>query len=589
VADGPPSGRPPQPASGQPGPFAGEQASPFRADVRKPFLERVFPVLAQLPQYPKLSLRKDLVAGVTVAALALPSGMAYAQLAGLSPVAGLYALLLPVVAYVFLGSSRQLVIGPEGALAVMTATALAPLAAGDPKRYAQLAAVLALMTGGIYLLARVIRLGWLADYFSRAVLVGYLHGVAVILVIGQLGKLFGLSIKATDPLPQIKEFVQELAHVHGLTVAVSAACFGVLVLLRWRWPRVPAPLVIVIGGIVASWALNLASHGVAVVGHIPPGLPSLHIPQVPGGDLARLVPDALGLFAVGFADGILTARSFAGRHGQHVRANQELTALGMANVAGGFTQAFPVGASGSRTAVNDQMGGRTQFVGLVSAAVIAVILLVLTKPVEYLPKACLGAVIVMAGLGLIDPGAWRSLAAAGRREVAIAAITTIGVVAVGVLEALIVAVVLSVIDVIARTARPHDAVLGWVERLGRYADASVHPSARITPGVVIYRLDEQLVFTNASYAKSRIQEAVAGAPTPTHFVVFDAEGVSNIDGTGVEMIEELVTALQHDHITLVFARLKTSVAERFEATGLTELIGADHFYGNVEAAVVACE
>jgi sulfate permease, SulP family len=314
----------------------------------------------------------------------------------------------------------------------------------------------------------------------------------------------------------------------------------------------------------------------------------LKIPKAPWHSVVDLIPDALGLFAVGFADSILTARSFAGRHGQNVRANQELLASGVANIAAGFSQSFAIGASGSRTAVNDQMGGRTQFVGLISAAVIAIILLVLTAPVAFLPKSCLGAVIVVAAAGLIEPEAWRALRAAGRRQVIIGAVTTFGVITVGVLNALIIAVVLSIIDVIARTQKPHDAVLGWVGRLDRYADASVHSSARLEPGIVVYRLDERLIFTSASYVKGRILEAINGAPTPTVFLVFDAESVSGIDASGVEMLEELHTALAKDGITMVVARLKGPTASRFDATGLTTMIGKDNFYGSVHAAVTAC-
>ncbi len=582
-----PDGTPPH-SGGSGSPYDEDEASPFQPEQAKPLVKRVFPVTQTLTGYPQRSLRRDVIAGVTVAALALPSGMAYAQLAGLSPIAGLYALLLPVVAYVVLGSSRQLIVGPEGALSVMVAAAVGPLAGGDSTLYAELAAILALLVGGIYLVAWVIRLGWVADYFSRAVLVGYLHGVAVVLIIGQLGKLTGIPTPAEDPLRQLGQFLSNLDELSATTLIVGLASIGLLVVLKRKAPKIPGALVVVILGIVASAAFDLESHGVAVVGHIPPGLPTLKVPNAPWHSVVDLIPDALGLFAVGFADSILTARSFAGRHGQNVNANQELLASGMSNIAAGFSQSFAVGASGSRTAVNDQMGGRTQFVGLISAAVIALILLFLTAPVVYLPKSCLGAVIVIAAAGLIEPDAWRALRSAGRRQVIIAAVTTVGVITVGVLNALIIAVVLSIIDVIARTQKPHDAVLGWVERLGRYADAAAHSSARLEPGVVVYRLDERLIFTSASYVKARILEAINGAPSPTVFLVFDAEGVDGIDASGVEMLEELHAVLAKSGITLVVARLKGPTAARFDATGLTAMIGEDNFFGSVRDAVTAC-
>jgi sulfate permease, SulP family len=587
-SDQPPNEETPSDEEAARSPYGPDDASPFQADRAKPFMKRVFPVTETLPRYRERSLRRDLIAGVTVAALALPSGMAYAQLAGLSPVAGLYGLLLPVVAYVVLGSSRQLIVGPEGALSVMVAVAVAPLAGGDSTLYAALAAILALLVGGIYLAAWLIRLGWVADYFSLAVLVGYLHGIAVVLIIGQLAKLTGVSTPAEDPLVQLWQFLTHLGEVSVTTLSVGLVSIASLVVLKRTAPKVPGALVVVILGIAASAAFTLKSHGVAVVGTIPSGLPSLKVPHASWHSVLDLLPDALGIFAVGFADSILTARSFAGRHGQSVRANQELAAAGVANIAAGFSQSFPIGASGSRTAVNDQMGGRTQFVGLISAAVIALILLFLTAPVVYLPKACLGAVIVIAAAGLIEPAAWRSLWSAGRRQVIIAGVTTVGVITVGVLNALIIAVALSIVDVVARTQKPHDAVLGWVERLGRYGDAAVHRTATLTPGVVVYRLDERLIFTSAPYVKGRIHEAINGAPTATQYVVFDAEGVGGIDASGVEMLEELQRSMAAGGITLAVARLKGPMANRFDATGLTALIGRENFYGSVRDAVASC-
>jgi sulfate permease, SulP family len=569
-------------------PHSYAEESPFQPRQRQPMLARTFPISTQLKGYPKGNARRDITAGVTVAALALPSAMAYAELAGLSPVAGLYALLLPAVAYAFFGSSRQLIVGPEGALALLVATSIAPLAAGDPATYAALAAMLAILVGAIAIAGRIIRLGWVSDYFSRSVLVGYLHGIAIVLICGQLGKIFGVSIDANDPIPQLREFAHELGQVDGLTTLVSLVSLGLLFLLRWRFPKVPGALVVVIGGIAVSAAFGLESRGVATVGHIPQGLPSLRWPGVGVHQTVDLVPAALGIFAVGFADSILTARSFAGRNGQHVDANQELLAFGAANVSAGFTQGFPVGASGSRTAVNEQLGGRTQVVGLVAAAVAAVVLLFLTRPVAYLPKACLGAVIVMAAIGLVSVDDWRALAKAGRSQVVIAAVTLAGVVIFGVLQALIVAVVLSIFDVVLRSAKPHDAVLGYVQRLDRWANVSVHPSAKVTPGVVVYRLDDRLFFANSRYVQGRIREAVAGAPSPTEYLVFDAEGFTGIDASGVEAMGQIVSALEASNITFVVARLKTPQFDQLDATGLSDRIGPDHFFGSVHAAVDWC-
>jgi SulP family sulfate permease len=565
-----------------------DERAPFRPARQEPLLTRTFPVAAQLPGYRGPSARRDAIAGLTVAALALPSAMAYAEVAGVSPVNGLYALLLPAVAYAFLGSSKQLSIGPEGSLATLVAAAVLPLAVAGSADAAELAAMLAILVAVCFAAAWVLRLGWIADYFSRPVLIGYIHGVAVVLIIGQLGKLLGLSIDAKDPLPQLWEVITELGGVSGATVAISALSLAALFGLRLVMPKLPAALLIVAATIGLSWAFDFAAHGIAVVGSIPAGLPSFDIPTPGFADIVRLLPAAVGIFLVGFADEILTARSFAGKHNQNVRGSQELLAMGAANAAAGFTQGFPVGASGSRTAVNDDMGARSQIAGLFSAAAVALILLFLTEPVQYLPKAVLGAVIVFAAIGLIEPHAWRALAAIDPVEVAIAAVTTGCVIYFGVLQALIVAVGLSMIDTVRRSARPHDAVLGWVERLGRYADVSLHPSARVTPGVVVYRLDDRLFFANARYFKGRVREAVRAAPGTVRWLVLDADAITHADATGLDALIDVTKDLRRDEITLVLARLRTRMEEQFEDAGVLEAIGREHLYPTVRAAVDAC-
>jgi len=566
-----------------------DRRSPFRPARSEPLLTRAIPVTAELRGYRLPRARRDAVAGLTVAALAIPSAMAYAEVAGVSPVDGLYALLLPAVVYAFLGSSRQLVIGPEGSLATLIAAAILPLAAAGSGDAAQLAAMLALIVALCFAAAWVLRLGWIADYFSRPVLVGYIHGVAVVLVIGQLGKLLGLSIHATDPLPQLWEVITDLGSASAATVAVSAVSLAALFGLRRLMPKLPGALLVVVAAIALSWAFQLSAHDVAEVGPIPAGLPAFKIPSPSSSDLVQLVPAALGIFLVCFADEILTARSFAGKHNQSVRGSQELLALGAASAAAGITHGFPIGASGSRTAVNDDMGACTQIAGLFSAVAVAVILLLFTEPVQYLPKAVLGAVIVVAAVGLVEPQAWRSLAAIDPVEVAIAAVTTGCVIVFGVLAALVVAVGLSVIDTVRRSAHPHDAVLGWDAGLGRYADVSLHPSAHITPGVVVYRLDDRLFFANARYFKGRVREAIRAAPAQVHWLVLDADAMTHVDATGLDALLDVTKDLRRDEITLVIARLRTRMEEQLETAGVVDLVGSGHLYPTVRAAVEACE
>lgn len=563
-------------------------SSPFKPAEERPLLQRAVPLSRQLRGYRAGIAQRDLLAGVTVAALAVPSAMAYAELAGLSPVNGLYALLLPTLAYVLLGSSRQLVVGPEGSISALVAAAVLSFAAAGSADAAELAAMLALLVGACYLLALVLRLGWLADYFSRPVLVGYIHGVAVVLIIGQLGKLTGVSISASDPIPQLVEAVREIGSVSGSTLAVGAVALAVMLPMRWIAPRFPVALVVVVAGIAVSTWLNLDKHGVAVVGQIPSGLPSLKFPRPPLTQVFDLVPAALGLFLVSFADEILTARSYAQRHGERIGVGQEMRAMAAASVAAGVSKGFPVGASGSRTAVNDSMGARSQVAALVAAVAVVGILLFLTGPIAHLPKAVLGAAIVSAAVGLVDISAWRALAAVDRVEVVIAAITTVGVVVVGVLEAVAFAVGLTIIDAVRRSARPGDAVLGFDAALGRFADVAQHPDARVVPGVVVYRLDDRLFFANARYVTRRMREAVRGAPTTSHWLVLDAEGIAHIDTTGMEALGRLVDELRNDGVSLVVARVRTRLKDLLDDAGLDSQIGAQHFYPTVQAAVHAC-
>jgi high affinity sulfate transporter 1 len=530
----------------------------------------------------------DALAGLTVAALALPSSMAYAELAGLPVTAGLYALLLPVLAYALLGSGVRVVIGPEGAVALLVASALTPLAAKGSAQYVTLAAALAIGVGAIFLLARLLRLGWIADYFSQSVLVGYITGVAILMILGQMEKLTGLSSTYGGAVRAAIDNLGQLGDANVATVAVAGGAFAVLVLFGRLLPRWPGALVVVVLSILVSWLLDLEARGVAVTGSIPAGLPSFARPHVTGSELVSLALPAVAIFLVSFSDSILTARSFAARHGEIIDADQELLSFSAANVAAGFTHGMPIGTSGSRTAVNDSMKATSQVSGLVGFGAIVLILLFLTAPIRYLPAATLGAVIVYASLKLVDPAQWRELAASSRTEVAIAAVTAIVVVGIGVLQAIAVAVVLSIVDVVRRTASPADAVLGYAESEQRYADVGNHPDAGVTPGVVVYRIQDRLFFANAHFFKRRVWAAVDGAPKPVHHLILDAAVISGIDASAVGAIREVQTGLHHRNITFEVARATDELREQFEATGLTGVIGTAHFHGTVTTAVEAC-
>lgn len=566
--------------------YAGRRA--FASSTKPPIMRRYLPFVESMRSYSRAKIGVDALAGLTVAALALPSAMAYAELAGLPVTAGLYALLLPVLAYAFLGTGLRVVVGPEGAVALLVASALAPLAAAGSAEYVTLAAGLAVAVGVVFLAARLLRLGWLADYFSQSVLVGYITGVAALMILDQMEKLTGISSEQENSVRAAIDVLAHLGDANVATAAVGAVAFGLLVVFGRFLPRWPGALVVVILGILASWLLDLEAHGVKVTGSIPAGLPSFARPDLTSSQLISLIGPAVAIFLVSFSDAILTARSFAARHGETVDADQELLAFSLANAGAGFTQGMPIGTSGSRTAVNDSMKAHSQVSGLVSFAAIAVILLFLTAPIRYLPSAVLGAVIVFASLKLIEPEQWRELGRSSRVEVGIAAVTAVVVLAIGVLPAIIVAVFLSIIDVVRRTATPGDAILGYSQPDQRYADVRANPTAGVTPGVVVYRIQGRLFFANAHFLKRRVWAAVDGAPKPIHHLVLDAAMISGVDAAAVGAVREIYAGLDSRNITFDVARATEELRAQLDDTGLTELIGAEHFHPTVTAAVEAC-
>jgi high affinity sulfate transporter 1 len=565
------------------------QRSPFLTRAKRPLLERVAPVARDVRQYGVATLQRDALAGLTVAALALPSGAAFAQVAGLPPVAGIYALVFPIVGYVLFGSSRRLMIGTDGTMAAMTGAALAPIVVHDPARAVDAAGVLAVLVGCVFFVARLLRLGWLADYFSRPVLLGYIHGVAIVIIASQVGKLTGVSIASKRPLAQLAELGREATEISATTLAVGFVSLALLIVLRLFAPKIPGALLVVVAAIIASAILDLDAHGVATMGAIPAGLPGLHWPPIRASELDTLVPAAIGIFAVSFSDSILTARSYAGRHRENVDANQELVAFGVASVAAGLSRALPISASGSRTAVADGLGVRTQVAALFSVAAVVAVLLFLTEPLEFLPTATLGAVLVFAAARVIDPAAWLDLARQARWEFAIAAVTLAGVIAVGVLPALLVAVALSIFEAVSRSARPHDAVLGYSERHDTWRDVSTHPHVRTTPGVVVYRLEDRLFVANAEYVKGRLREAIAGAAVSTsvRWLVFDAEAVASVDTTGLVALDQIVTDLAHDGVSFAIAHAHRAFANSVATSNLEHLMAVPQFV-TVRAAVDSC-
>jgi high affinity sulfate transporter 1 len=538
-----------------------------------------------LRRYERAWLRPDLLAGVGVAAYLIPQVMAYAEVARLPAIAGLWAIGVALFCYALLGSSRQLSVGPESTTALMTAAVVGPLAAGDPGRYAALAATLALVVGGLCLLARLARLGVLAELLSKPVLVGYLAGIAVLMIVSQLGKFTGVPVTGESTLTQLTSFVRGIDRIEPATTLLAAAVLALLLVVHRRYPRAPAPLIGMLAAAAAVAALSLQDHGVRLVGDIPGGVPHVAVPTVGWPDLSRLLAPALGVMIVAFVDNVLTARAFAVRNGYRIDPNQELVALGVSNLAVGCTQGFPVSSSGSRTVVGDALGSRSQLHSLVALASVVVALLFLRPLLGAFPTAALGAIVVYAALRLIDLAEFRRFAAFRWSELLLALATTVAVLVFGVLIGILVAVGLSIADLLRRVAHPHDGILGYVEGIAGMHDVDDHPGARLVPGLVVYRYDSPLFFANAEDFQARALAAVLSAPTPTEWFVFNAESNVEVDLTSLDAVEELRTELERRGVVFAMARVKQDLLVRLEATGLAERIGAGRIFPTLPTAV----
>ncbi|SDW54287.1 SulP family inorganic anion transporter [Thiocapsa roseopersicina] len=528
---------------------------------------RVAPGLDAFSRYRVSWLPGDIAAGLSVAAVALPVGIAYADLAGVPPVIGIYAAIFPLFAYALFGSSRQLIIGPDAATCMMLAAALGPLAGGDPEYYRALVIVMSLIVGLIYVVMGVARLGFIAGFLSRPILVGYLNGIALLIIVGQMGKLFGISVAADDFFPQLLETLAKLGDAHLPTVTLGMTLLIGLAALRRFLPGVPAALVVVVVGIGLSAGLNLQQLGVAVVGSVPAGLPELfHIPILPVEDYPTLVRDAAGLVLVSFTGGILTAKSFAQRNRYEIDPDRELIAFGAGNIVSGLAQGFPVTGTDSRTAVNDAMGGKSQLVGVVAGGVMLLSLFFLTEPLAYVPTTALAAVIVVAAVGLFDVATLRELSAMSRVELGFSLGTTLGVLVLGVLPGVLLAVVLSLLLLLMLTSRPTDAVLGRVPGMKGYHHRKDYPEARTLPGLLLYRFNADLVFFNVDYFKARLLAAIAASETPVEWVVIDASPINVIDSTALKQVEQLIDELAARGVVFAVARRKHAVRRLFEAS-----------------------
>jgi sulfate permease, SulP family len=552
-------------------------------------VERIVPGIGWIRVYKRADLPHDLLAGLTLAAVILPIAMAYGQLAGLPPIAGVYASILPLVAYALFGSSPRLVIGPDASTAALVAAAILPLANASTARAMALAAGLALLVGLMSLAAGWARLGFIADFLSRPILAGYVIGLALTIIASQLGKVFGIPIASEDFFRQVAELVTRLPETNLPSLAIGVSVLALIVILRRAAPRVPTALIAVVGATVVTTVFHLDARGVATIGAIPPGLPAPRIPAVSLGELAAMLPDALGITLLTFSDTILNARTFAARQGVTVRPSRELIGLGAGNLAAALTQGFPVSGSGTRTAVNEAAGGRTQLAGVLAAVTLGLILVFLTNPLSRFPTAALGGALIAVVLPLLDAAELRHLYYLRRREFAIALVTLLGVLTVGLLPGLGIAVMLSLILLLARAARPHDAVLGKIPGLDGYHDIGDYPESEQAPGLLIYRFDGPLYFVNASYFKSRAIVLAAEMNPPLRWFILDAEAITDIDSTALEALEDARQRLSSHGAVFAIARAKSALRARLERAGLVTAIGPDRLYPSIRTAVAAYE
>ncbi|HNK37984.1 MAG: SulP family inorganic anion transporter [Microthrixaceae bacterium] len=531
-------------------------------------------------------LRFDLVAGIVLAAILVPQGMAYAELAGLPPVTGLYTTIACLVAYAIFGPSRVLVLGPDSSVSPLILASITPLVVvGDPGSAIVLAGMLAVLVGLIEIGLGVAKLGFVADLLSSEVRVGYMNGLAVTIIVGQLPKLFGFSTDADGFVDELKAFWNGLDQTNRTTLITGLAVLLVLLVLPRITTRIPAVLVAIVGVTVVSALLGLADEGVKTVGTLPQGFPTPSLPWTSASDAVALMVGAVGITMVSLTDTIATASSFAARRGDEVDANAEMIGVGASNIAAGFFQGFAVSVSSSRTAVADQSGARTQLTGLVGAGLVALLLLVFNGLLADLPQTALAAVVIVAALSLADLPALARFARLRRSSLVLSLVASAGVIFLGVLQGIVVAIVLAILLFFRRNWWPHGTVLAEVPELGGWHAVSVHPEGRQVDGIVVFRWEAPLFFANAGQFRDQVRALVRDS-SPA-YVVLQCEAVTDIDVTAAEVLKDLDEELNAKGVHLAFVELRDRLADLIVRYDLDATLQAEHFYASVEEAVAA--
>ena len=551
--------------------------------------ERFLPGVAVLRRYKRSYLRGDIIAGITVAAYLVPQVMAFSIIIGLPAVTGLWASLAPLLIYFLLGTSRKLSIGPESATALMTAAGVSALvgAAGGPERFPEVAALLAIAVGLVCIFGFIARLGFITNLLSHPILTGYLIGIALLMIVSQLGKVTKIEVEGENTAQEVMSFLSQLSDAHLPTVGLSIAVFILLYLTHWLLPKSPSALIVLViaGAVVAIF--NLDRFGLDVIGEVPRGLPDPRLPDLGDLEIWSLLPFALGIAVVGFSDNILTARAFASDKGEIIDSNQELLALGSANLANGFLQGFPVSSSGSRTVLGDAAGAKTQVHSLVVLIFLVMVLAFAGPVLASFPDAALGALVIYAAARLIKFKELRRIVGFRKSEFVITAATAAAVVFFGVLAGIGFAVAISILDLIRRITRPYSDVLGYVPGVPGMHSLDDYEDATTIQGLVVFRYDSPLFFANAENFVERALQAVDESKDCVEWFLLNAEANTEIDLTAVDALEELYTKLAQRNIRFTMARVKQDLYRRLEPSGFINLVGDDYIYETLPTAVRA--
>ena len=563
------------------------ESSVMRSEAMHLGIERVLPAWGWLSNYRKEDLSGDLSAGLTVAVMLIPQGMAYALLAGLPPIIGLYASIIPLAIYALFGSSRQLAVGPVAMVSLLVATGVGSLAPAGSSQFLALAILLALMVGALQLAMGVLRLGFLVNFLSHPVVSGFTSAAALIIGLSQLKHLLGVALPRTKHVHQILlSALAKLGEVQPITLAIGASSILLLVLLKRFAPRVPRALVVVFLSTLAVWLLRLDLRGVAIVGTVPAGLPQPSLPTLDLPAMLALLPIALTIALVGFMESISVAKAVARRHRYQVTPNQELIGLGMANLVGAFFSAYPVTGGFSRTAVNDQAGAKTPLASLITAAVIALALLFLTPAFYYLPKAVLAAIIMVAVFGLVDLAEVKHLWHVKRSDLALLGLTFFATLSLGIEEGIATGVLASLLWFVVRTTRPHSAVLGQLPATEVYRNIKNHPEAQTLDGVLALRVDAQFYFGNVTFLKDTLRSLEAKATERLQVVVIDASSINSLDSSAAAALEEIAEDYAERGLRLLFAGTKMPVREVMARSGLLAHLGQESFFLRVHDAML---